>query len=796
MFHCLAKVIRQLSKFFSGLITYQHLNKPLICSGFILLLLSVLLTYPLVIGTRATTQNTISNSVTAYDNDAEQPKAEAMNPFNVSDALIAPDITSLHSNIKAAFSPLSESSPAPPSPGYYETSEYLIGKVAVGVIFLESNGSIDQSTEDWTQQRETQVFNKINSGLTWLKNQNPQANISFVYDIHFNVPTSYEPINRSHTEAELWVGQALDYLGYPETSSFSQVRNYVNALRSSYQANWAFSIFVVDSLNDSDGCFQDLLDPNRKFSSFAYLGGPFLVMTYDNGDYGIDNMDYITTHETCHMFYATDEYNGVTETSGYLGVQDLEGSGCMMEIGNTWWLCSNSKEQLGWRDTDKDGIQDIIDTNPNLTLTQSPSSPSEAVFNFTGSVTEIPFPNRNPFGTNRNMTINTISRVEFRVDTGNWLMAISDDDVFDEVEESFSFTTPWLSGGVHLVEVRAANSVGNTANTNYTVTSSPSPTSTSFSWAGNNWTIVDGAWNVFNNKLYGYSSSEALITADNTTETNYVATVNTIINTGESSIVIRYVDANNFYWMGLGCWGHQYSICRMLNGVPTELVGSGFSSNVQQGITYTIQAVANNNLLTLYVNDVQVLQITDNAFSSGAFGLRTYDSSIQTLNAYTTPTPTVTPTPLPTPTTTPSPTPSPIPTPTPTPTATPTPTSTPTPTPSPTATPTATPTTTPTSTPTLQRPHQVQLPHQIQMKPQHQLLPHHNYPLLQLHPQQPLRLLPRQLQIQRHPQLHAPLQTHSLLPKVLSNPNHPALHLYLSLPQHNYTFMQQQSSLF
>jgi hypothetical protein len=40
-----------------------------------------------------------------------------------------------------------------PVPGYYETSEYLLGKVAVGVILLESNGTVDPSTEDWNSTK-------------------------------------------------------------------------------------------------------------------------------------------------------------------------------------------------------------------------------------------------------------------------------------------------------------------------------------------------------------------------------------------------------------------------------------------------------------------------------------------------------------------------------------------------------------------------------------------------------------------------------------------------------------------
>jgi hypothetical protein len=95
-----------------------------------------------------------------------------------------------------------------------------------------------------------------------------------------------------------------------------------------------------------------------------------------------------------------------------------------------------------------------------------------------------------------------------------------------------------------------------------------------------NWTIVDGTWNVENNTLFGSGSTEALITADNTTQTNYEVTMTTIINGGltrnESSVVVRYVDANNFYWMGVGCFRREFSIGRMLNGVPTEIASYGF----------------------------------------------------------------------------------------------------------------------------------------------------------------------------------------------------------------------------
>lgn len=366
----------------------------------------------------------------------------------INDALIPPDI------------PLKHNSPI--TPGYYETSEYLIGSVAVGIVFLESNGTIDPSTENWTSPRETLVVSKIrDSGLSWLANYNPDANISFVYDIHYRVPTSYEPINHPQTDEGLWISEAMTYLGYSGIFYFTQVRDYINNLRDMFGTDWAFTIFVVDSYYDLDGEFTD------DHSAYAYLGGPFLVMTYDNNGYYIGNMDFVTAHETCHIFYATDEYDDVPTTSGYLGVQDNDGSGCMMDSPMQWWLCTNSTEQLGWRDSDSDGILDIVDTFPNTVLDHySPDPTNEPILTFTGNVTATTYPNNNPYGTGRNITINTITSVQFRIDYDAWINSNATDGLFDEAVEDFTFTTPSLSAGTHTIETQGINSVGN-AETSY-----------------------------------------------------------------------------------------------------------------------------------------------------------------------------------------------------------------------------------------------------------------------------------------------------------------------------------------
>jgi len=371
--------------------------------------------------------------------------------FDYEDALLAPDLPS----------DLSENVATPsPSPGYLETSEYLIGDIAVGIIFLDSNGAIDPSTEDWTYARESQVVSEIRGGLSWLATYNPNAHVSFVYDIHYRVPTSYEPIKHPYWYQQYWISEAMTHLAYPGTYYWSQVRNYINNLRDIFNTDWAFAIFLVDSYYDADGKFTD------GYAAYSYLGGPFLVMTYDNDGYGIGNMDWVSAHETAHIFYATDEYDNVVEYSGYLNAPDTQyTTSCLMGqpiIFLPWSICVNTQRQFGWRDSDDDGIQDIVDTFPNTVLNPySPDPTINSTLKYTGSASEVPYPNHNPYGTGKNVTINVITRVEFRIDYGAWIKANATDNIFDEAVEDFTFITPPLSPGMHTIEARGFNSVGN-----------------------------------------------------------------------------------------------------------------------------------------------------------------------------------------------------------------------------------------------------------------------------------------------------------------------------------------------
>jgi hypothetical protein len=403
---------------------------------------------------------------------ALEPKSHALadRRFPPNDARIAPD--------KVARALQQESPLAAPTPGFTETSEFFVGSVVVGIITPESTGAIDRSTENWSSDRQNTVVSKIMQGLQWWKdNANAPANLSFIYDIHHSVPTPYEPISRSSADEDLWISQVMANLGYggSPSSYFTQVRQYLNDKRIAFGTNWAVAVFVVDSLNDSNGAFA-----NGDFA-YTYVNGPFTVMTYDNDGWGIDEMQIVMAHENGHLWGGLDEYSqsGCTDTerSGYLNIANsncengtppsedsiMRGSNDQANIAFPNHLVSTPiRQMVGWRDSDGDGkdLYDPVDTTPAISLSPfspNPTTNSSPVYN--GSVQDIPFPSP----AMNSITINKIVTVQWRIDGGPWQTAAPGDGVFNSYLENFTFTAAGLSAGTHRVEAHAINSVGNSS---------------------------------------------------------------------------------------------------------------------------------------------------------------------------------------------------------------------------------------------------------------------------------------------------------------------------------------------
>jgi chitodextrinase len=162
-------------------------------------------------------------------------------------------------------------------------------------------------------------------------------------------------------------------------------------------------------------------------------------------------------HETGHIFYATDEYISTPWYSGYLNTPSNPGSTCIMNANDPGHVCSWTRDQLGWRDLDGNGIIEPLDVPPVLDVTPGGAT------SWTGAARAVALTNlnsRSAYVPPHNITIATINSVEFRVDGNPWTVATPVDGAFDGYEESFSWTPPPLCDGTHILQARARTSAG------------------------------------------------------------------------------------------------------------------------------------------------------------------------------------------------------------------------------------------------------------------------------------------------------------------------------------------------
>jgi hypothetical protein len=356
------------------------------------------------------------------------------------------------------------------------TSEFLAGAVSINIILVESDGTLEFSTENWSADRENQVVARIAAGLEWVRLQEPRAALRFVYHvlpgrIQPAARTGYEPIRHAadpfgSTGEDLWTRQILGHLGYTTGDRFARSRALASDTRRFDGTDWAVNVFVVDSLNDADGKFAD-----GRFA-YTWIGGPHVVMTYDNQAWGIDRMDQVFRHEIQHAFYAYDEYaqSGCvcTDHRGYLDGANLNCTSCnpvagacvMISDGDA--MCDATRRQIGWADLDGDRDLDVIGENPDTFLDALPAQAC-AIPPLSGLATVVAPTNRNTFGGTpaSNISINRIQAVEVRVDGAAWVQASPESGAWGSPQERFRATLDTLSCGPHHVEARAIDDHGN-----------------------------------------------------------------------------------------------------------------------------------------------------------------------------------------------------------------------------------------------------------------------------------------------------------------------------------------------
>jgi hypothetical protein len=435
-------------------------------------------------GARATTMSggtpTSAGTASTVDSDSD--------PFHgLADAL--PPLLAKGSSA-GARSPLpSGASPPLPAGLFYGTrsddlSEFMLGRVGIGIYFPESDGSVDPDLYDWTPAlRDSVIRSAVRGFLGWSDFAATQGiPLSFFLEVHPSLPTRYEPISRPVSQEELWIEDMLrPIVGY-RGDALLMATEEANNVRARLGTHWAGLVIAVQNDTSSTGTFPDGL------ISHARLGGPWFVTPVNNLKSQSASLDFYMRHEVTHLFWALDEFPAnnawwsCTLTTGYFNRpnwnSDIPFPGycephvdCLMRGNFPNALCHRTMEQVGWVDADRSGLLDFYETRPLV-------APDSARYRLSagnplilhGRAGETALPNVNPYRSfaGDSISVSVIDSILYRVDAGPWISIPCVDGVFDEGDESFNLVLPPLSIGNHTIEWQAWNSNGRQAAINAT----------------------------------------------------------------------------------------------------------------------------------------------------------------------------------------------------------------------------------------------------------------------------------------------------------------------------------------
>ena len=377
---------------------------------------------------------------------------------------------------------------------FFQTSEWMLGKVAVGLVLPEFPG------HRYSESEVASIHESVRGALDfWSSRVHGLPGVRFVYDGPHQVETTMNFMSHApRIEEDRWVREVMGELGYhwsPHRRAEEPVYEYVDSLRTRYRTEWGICMFIpkVPSFPSA-------------YISYAHFGGPFLVtpagIRKDSGWLvaGESWLSHLLIHDTGHLFWALDESceSGYCVPchirSGYLKIFNMNSMNrdhvcdpihveCAMEIPKAR-LCQYTLGHTGVWDKDEDGIPDVLDTHPYVYADTLPDTVNTVYPVIEGVAAVRPMLNyaaysgmgaHASFGRaerRNDVTFNSIEHVIYRIDEMTddeglemWLYADPEGGWGEPTPRiPFSFSPDSLTGGPHTIVLRAVNSVGNRSN--------------------------------------------------------------------------------------------------------------------------------------------------------------------------------------------------------------------------------------------------------------------------------------------------------------------------------------------
>ncbi|MEM9941584.1 MAG: dockerin type I domain-containing protein, partial [Planctomycetota bacterium] len=282
------------------------------------------------------------------------------------------------------------------------------------------------------------------------------------------IQTGIESSTRSSSDVTFAMDDFRTEVGF-ETSArqeffdrYFDLNSFNASQKVDFGSDWATTIFVFKNGFENGDV------------GWAEIGGPWMVLA---GEGAIKKE--IVAHELGHLFGALDEYEGghgfdqvsgvyaTQNTNAYDGNPDPDGRvpSIMDDPFEAWDnhdISDAAAAMVGWKDTDIDGVFDVLDIPLDLAGSGNYDS-SANQYTFEGFSQAVAFDNQSPHPFyNTDVSINTIDEIQYRLNGGEWISVLANGESSTEVDLDFGEQL----AGQYDVEIRTVDSdTGVTSNT-------------------------------------------------------------------------------------------------------------------------------------------------------------------------------------------------------------------------------------------------------------------------------------------------------------------------------------------